>query len=135
MIKKLIIMGILTVPFLLLTRMATAQQGGNESLNVTYQITNPEQVSDLTRYETALKEVNFDGYRLQEKSYFMKFESGLLVEVFSADYLQSIDKLTLEKSSYPVEFSAERYESVFKLTDENQLIELRNISINKKTSR
>jgi hypothetical protein len=73
MIKKLIIMGILTIPFLLLTKMATAQQASNEALNVTYQIKKPELVSDISIYEVALNQADLNSCRLLNKNFEIKF--------------------------------------------------------------
>jgi len=136
MTKKLIIMGILMIPFLLLTRMATAQSsGGKEELNITYKIQNPESVSDLEKYEAALKKADLNSYRLQNESYTFKFESGLIVEVYSAEYLKSIDKLIGEIDSFPKSFSPERYDSVFQLAENDYIVEIRPTSTSKKMSR
>lgn len=136
MTKKLIIMGILMIPFLLLARMATAQNSQTrEELNVTYKITNPELVTDLYKYEAALRKADLDSYRMQNESYIIKFESGLMVEVYSAEYLNSINRLSLEISSFPETFSPERFDSVFQLAENDYIVEIRPTASSKKISR
>jgi hypothetical protein len=115
--------------------MATAQQASNEALNVTYQIKKPELVSDISIYEVALNQADLNSCRLLNKNFEMKFENGLIVEVFSAQHLLSINKLNLDISLFLEDFPSERYESLFNLTENNQLTELRKVSMNKKTPR
>ncbi len=101
----------------------------------TYKITNPELTTDLGSYTRALDKANLSLYRLQSKSFTIKFEGGVIVEVFSAESLLSKNIIIDQSYEYPQDFSLERYESVFSLAENDIIVEIRPVSNAKKTSR
>lgn len=136
MTKKLIIMGILMIPFLLLTRMATAQTTKTEEIKEqTFRIILNGSNDDVSKYEAAIAKADLDAYRLKSSSYSMKFESGVVVEVYSAETVSQANLLKKNINDFPEKFSAERYDSVFNLAENNFIIELRQVSYDKKTPR
>ena len=96
----------------------------------TYKITNPELTTDLGSYTRALD--NLSLYRLQSKSFTIKFEGGVVVEVFSAESLLSKNIIIDQSYEYPQDFSSERYESVFSLAENDIIVEIRPVSNAKK---
>jgi hypothetical protein len=106
-----------------------------EKENETYKIINPELITDLGSYTRALDKANLSLYRLQNKSFTIKFEGGVIVEVFSAESLLSKNIMIDQTYEYPQDFSSERYESVFSLAENDIIVEIRPVSNAKKTSR
>ena len=106
-----------------------------EKIDLTYKITNPDLTTDLDSYTRALDKANLSQYRLQNKSFTLKFESGIIVEVFSAENLLSKNIVIDQSYEYPEDFSSERYESVFNLASNDNIVEIRPVSNFKKTSK
>lgn len=106
-----------------------------EKENETYKITNPELTTDLGAYNRALEKANLSLYRLQNKSFIIKFESGIIVEVFSAETLLSKNIVIDQSYEYPQDFSLERYESVFSVAENDVIVEIRPVSNAKKISK
>ncbi len=136
--NKLLNPAVLSLLFLFnLTFFAASAQNRSliEKENETYKITNPELTTDLGSYTRALDKANLSLYRLQNKSFTIKFESGVVVEVFSADSLLSKNIIIDQSYEYPQDFSSERYESVFSLAENDIIVEIRPVSIAKKISK
>ena len=136
--NKLFNPAVLSLLFLFnLTFFAASAQNRSliEKENETYKITNPELKTDLGVYNRALDKANLSLYRLQNKSFTIKFESGVVVEVFSADSLLSKNIIIDQSYEYPQDFSSERYESVFSLAENDIIVEIRPVSNAKKISK
>lgn len=136
--NKLFNPAVLSLLFLFnLTFFAASAQNRSlvEKENETYKITNPELTTDLGAYNRALEKANLSLYRLQNKSFIIKFESGIIVEVFSAQTLLSKNIVIDQSYEYPQDFSSERYESVFSVAENDMIIEIRPVSNAKKTSK
>lgn len=67
----------------------TAFSYGQEEINNTYRFVNPEMVGDTDNYVNAFSTANMTKFRYANKSNIIEFESGLKVELFSANKLIS----------------------------------------------
>lgn len=106
-----------------------------EDIGKTYKVINDDNYADLNDYIKALNNADLHHFRLRTKSFTLNFENGISFEIFSAEYLQSKGIEIGFLGSYPEDFSAERYFSVFQITNNGVILEARAISINKKTAR
>jgi hypothetical protein len=90
----------------------------------TFEITSKGNVSDIKLYEDAMNSANFDSYRFQTKRRMINFEAGVLIELLSAEEVESkgleINKsLALNDS----EFFNQKNSSSWRLTSSGHIIE------------
>jgi len=102
-----------------------------ENNNETYKILNAEKFTDVDNYIRALNKADFSHHRLRDVIFIIRFENGLEVEIFSAANLQSKNILAYELSFYPEKYAPERHNAVFKLGENDMIIETRPTSITK----
>ncbi|MFZ5554668.1 MAG: hypothetical protein ACOZCO_16250 [Bacteroidota bacterium] len=97
----------------------------SEKNNVTYRIIDSEKYSNIDSYIRALDKADFSHHRLRNSSFIIRFENGPEVEIFSAADLQSKNLLKHEITFYPESYSEARHKAVFKLAENDNIIEVR----------
>lgn len=102
-----------------------------ENNNETYRILNAEKFSDVNNYIKALNKADFSHHRLKDVIFIIRFDNGLEVEIFPATILQSKNILAYELNFYPEKYAPERHNAVFKLGENDMIIETRPTSITK----
>jgi hypothetical protein len=87
----------------------------------TYQ--NPESVQNISAYDAALAQCDLDRYRYVDHKNVLKFESGLRVELLSANecIAQGIAVKMDRVRNAPPEFDTQ---PIFRLTDDGKVIEM-----------
>lgn len=98
----------------------------NEQSNLTYKILNPESVDNISSYVIALDKSDLTSNRLRNKNVIIKFETGLEVEIFSAQFLSDQNLLANDISFYLEDFGKST-RPIFKLGDNDFIIELHSI--------
>lgn len=102
-----------------------------ENNNETYKILNAEKFADVDNYIRALNKADFSHHRLRDVIFIIRFDNGLEVEIFPATVLQSKNILAYELNFYPEKYAPERHNAVFKLGENDIIIETRPTSITK----
>lgn len=88
-----------------------------------YRYLNPETVTDLTPYTTALGKADMDRYRYMDERNTIVFESGLKVELFSANEMMALgmpvrtERVRTAKPGFDTG-------SVFKISADGTLVEV-----------
>ena len=72
---------------MLLFTMVASLSYGQEEKGITYQIVNPEVAGDVNTYIEAFSTADMTKFRYKNKSTTIEFESGLKIELFSANQL------------------------------------------------
>lgn len=94
-----------------------------EQNNVTYQIVDNGSVKDVQPYINALNKANMRNHRLRNQRTTISFESGVKVELFSAQELQNAGR-SINAADYPENFEITRQEPVFTLGQNNFIMEM-----------
>jgi hypothetical protein len=93
-----------------------------EQNNVTYKIVDKGSVKDIQPYIDALNTANFKYHRLRNQRHTIVFDTGVKVELFSANELIAAGR-KINATDYPEIFSANRQEPLFKLGPNNFILE------------
>lgn len=98
---------------------ATAQTGNTRS----YVITQKGTVTDVAPYEKAMETGNWDKYRYFDKRSVIRFETGLVIELLSANEMQAtgLPVLTDRVRTKDPDFDTQ---SVFRLTSGGIIVEM-----------
>lgn len=107
----------LTLLLLIFTSLAFSQ----EVQNKTYQIVNPEIVVNTSRYTNAFSTADMTKFRYADKSYIIEFESGLKVELFSANKLVS-NGIAVDTSKILTSEPSNKGEYVFDISEDGKYI-------------
>lgn len=113
---RVMLSGILLFVFSLLLFSFTTPSGS-------YVYVNPKSVSDLTPYTEALSKADMDRYRYMDERNTIVFESGLKVELLSANEMKAlnmpvrIERVRTEKPGFDTG-------SIFRLTPDGGIVEI-----------
>jgi len=116
--KPILLKSILLLVFTAFFVNAKAQ----EQNNVSYKIIDNGSVKDIQPYIDALNTANFKYHRLRNKRTTIIFDTGVKVELFSANELIAAGK-KINATDYPEVFPAGRQEPLFKLGPNNFILE------------
>jgi hypothetical protein len=73
-----------------------------EKNNITFRIKEKANITDLNQYITAMEKANFSCYYYKNKRRELKFDSGLIIELFSATEIEK-QGITINYSCLPDE--------------------------------
>jgi hypothetical protein len=97
-------------------------QAQTEIKDQTYIITDNGSVTDIQPYIAALNNSDMKNHRLLNKRYTVIFQTGVKVELFSANEISKTG-LPINLSEYPENFDSSRQEPVFSLGANNFVLE------------
>ncbi len=90
--------------------------------NETFRIINLPNLPDLSLYENAMEEANFDSYRFLDKRRNLTFESGVVIELFSVNEVKAlgivIDETKATSSKLPKGYIPPTY----KITNAGEIV-------------
>lgn len=94
---------------------------GQEIKDSSYKFLNPTSVNNLSDYELAFSTADMSQFRFKEKSNIIQFESGLKVELFSADVLVK-NNLKVNYSMLMSGDKKQHNDYFFKISDDGKYI-------------
>jgi YbbR domain-containing protein len=89
----------------------------------TFKITNKGKVSDTKPYEDALNAANMDSHRLRDKRAVITFDTGVTVELFSANELAALG-YSVNPEDFETEKDPAAQRPVFALAGNNYILQL-----------
>jgi len=100
--------------------------------NETFRIINLPNLPDLSLYQNAMEEANFDSYRFIDKRRNLTFESGVVIELFSVNEVQAlgivIDETKATSSELPQGYTPPTY----KITPDGKIVAVHILNPRKK---
>jgi hypothetical protein len=93
-----------------------------EKNGITYSIIKNGNVTDVIPYVTALNKSNMRYHRLREKRNIIVFDTGLTVELYSANEIAA-NGVKCNPAEYPLVFAAEKKSPVFSLGPNSFILE------------
>jgi len=108
------------------------EANSDQSSNETYRIINLPNLGDLTPYEDAMEDANFDSYRFINKRRNLTFDSGVVIELFSINEAKalgiSIDETKATSSELPQGYTPPTY----KITSDGKIVAVHILNPRKK---
>lgn len=100
--------------------------------NETYRILNLPNLLDLSSYDNAMEDANFDSYRFINKRRNLTFESGVVIELLSVNEVKAlgieIDETKATSSHLPQGYIPPTY----KITEEGKIVAVHTLNPRKK---
>lgn len=131
--RILLLTGIMSTAYVeMYTQVTVIEPQSIPVTNETYRIINLPNLPDLSLYENAMEEANFDSYRFLDKRRNLEFESGVVIELFSVNEVKAlgieIDETKATSSHLPQGYIPPTY----KITEEGKIVAVHTLNPRKK---
>ena len=100
--------------------------------NHTYRILNLPNLPDLSSYDNAMEEANFDSYRFIDKRRNLVFESGVVIELFSVNEVQALGIVIDETKATSDKLPQGYIPPTYKITSEGKILAVHALNPRKK---
>ena len=100
--------------------------------NETFRIINLPNLPDLSLYENAMEEANFDSYRFIDKRRNLTFESGVVIELFSVNEVQALGIVIDETKATSDELPQGYTPPTYKITPDGKIVAVHILNPRKK---
>ena len=100
--------------------------------NETFRIINLPNLPDLSLYENAMEEANFDSYRFINKRRNLTFESGVVIELFSVNEVQALGIVIDETKATSDELPQGYTPPTYKITPDGKIVAVHILNPRKK---
>jgi hypothetical protein len=100
--------------------------------NETFRIINLPNLPDLSLYQNAMEEANFDSYRFIDKRRNLTFESGVVIELFSVNEVQALGIVIDETKATSIELPQGYTPPTYKITPDGKIVAVHILNPRKK---
>lgn len=90
----------------------------------TYEVVETNNVTNIDEYELAMDKANFDAYRYNSKRRALRFESGVIIELLSADELRAKKIEFNEKSAQQFDPSQKESSYIWRLAPNGYILQV-----------